>query len=256
MVDTLLILDSSKANQPAHRFEIQLKEPLIFPMNQPHSIGLIQGSWWFSWKNIHGSLYNNNELKYSTDSGSSWKIMDIEDGNYNLEQLNDYIAQYLSTEEADDPENASIQIIPNYSTQHILVNLSNGYQVDFNHGNIHHILGFDKKIVTATEYGGKPGNITNDVNMILVHLSCVSSAIWNDYGSDIIFGFTPNVPVSSNMQLSWPNKPVYVALNNVHSLSNIIVRITDQLNRPIITENDPVTLIFHIKPMKQISYYK
>jgi hypothetical protein len=62
------------------------------------------------------------------------------------------------------------------------------YEIDFSHGKIHELLGFDKKIYKeGINYATKIDNITKDIDQILIHCSLVSSSYQNNLKSDVIY---------------------------------------------------------------------
>ncbi|RZB66643.1 hypothetical protein BDFB_014892, partial [Asbolus verrucosus] len=116
-------------------------------------IALKTASLWYSWDNIPEE-YRNNEIKYrkfeeSPHEGS--QLMD--DGHKQNEIRKDGIEQDWK----------------------III------EIDFSHGKIHELLGFDKKIYKeGINYATKIGNITKDIDQILIHCSLVSSSYQNN----------------------------------------------------------------------------
>lgn len=59
------------------------------------------------------------------------------------------------------------------SNYKILLTLKNGYQLDLRQGNFADLIGFERKIVTATDLGTKNANITNSVDAIFINTDVV-----------------------------------------------------------------------------------
>ena len=86
----LISLESSQTNQPSHNFLVNYSNFELDGENE-YEIGLIQGSIWYSWYNI-SSEFNNNQLRYSADNGSTFNTVTFDDGIYSVNAINDRIA--------------------------------------------------------------------------------------------------------------------------------------------------------------------
>ncbi|CAH1380577.1 unnamed protein product, partial [Tenebrio molitor] len=116
-------------------------------------IALKTASLWYSWDNITEE-YKNNEIKYK--SGKKAPQADLKNNEIKKE---------------DDRNESEWKILK----------LPNDYEIDFSHGKIYELLGFDKKIYKeGINYATKIGNITKDIDQILIHCSLVSSSYQNN----------------------------------------------------------------------------
>src|SRR5688572_9147614 len=79
--------------------------------NAEYEIGLIKLFIWNNHENI-STAKNNNTLRYSSDSGATWKTIVFADGTYSLPELNDAINDFLDLN--GDTSN-SIILVPNLS---------------------------------------------------------------------------------------------------------------------------------------------
>ena len=60
-----------------------------------------------------------------------------------------------------------INILFDFSTYKVLIQLDENYQIDFaGSGNFHDLLGFDKKILKGSAFGESLPNITNSIDNI------------------------------------------------------------------------------------------
>ncbi|EFA13446.1 hypothetical protein TcasGA2_TC016324 [Tribolium castaneum] len=150
-------------------FEISYSENPINLSGLKGKIALKTASLWYSWDNITEE-YKNNEIKFrrsphgrrtvpERDYGSAaelkneikkegirdeseWKILKLPNGLYDENELNNYIQEYFGTFETPP-----FYFDVNYATNRfMLIIRDKDYEIDFSHGKIHELLGFDKKI--------------------------------------------------------------------------------------------------------------
>jgi hypothetical protein len=182
-------------------FEISYSENPINLSGLKGEIALKTASLWYSWDNITEE-YKNNEIKYKSGkkapqaelknneikkeddrNESEWKILKLPNGLYDENELNNYIQEYFGTFETPP-----FYFDVNYATNRFMLIIRDKYyEIDFSHGKIHELLGFDKKIYKeGINYATKIGNITKDIDQILIHCSLVSSSYQNNLKSDVI----------------------------------------------------------------------
>ncbi|CAH1364229.1 unnamed protein product, partial [Tenebrio molitor] len=118
-------------------------------------IALKTASLWYSWDNITEE-YKNNEIKFRRSP----------------HERSEYKSGLPRVEDEEHDRNES---------EWKILKLPNDYEIDFSHGKIHDLLGFDKKIYKeGINYATKIGNITKDIDQILIHCSLVSSSYQNN----------------------------------------------------------------------------
>ena len=147
-----------------HDFIVKSNPPLNLNPEYKHHLALDRLSMTYSWYNIR-SDYNNNKIKYTHD-GSTWQTITFTDGMYSYSDINDYIHQYMDqkSHHSTDPKGKkvySVNLTFILSSYRVLVSLSGSYQLDLRGTNFGDLIGFEKKIVTKTEYGTRLPNITN-----------------------------------------------------------------------------------------------
>ena len=142
----------------------------------------------YSWHNINDS-YNNNKVKYSHDGGNSWETINIADGAYSYEDINNYINQYMVQEgHADDDKNKKnpINILFVLSLFRVIIELDDNYKLDLRNSEFGNLLGFDAKLLTETEYGSRFPNITNSIDKINIHSDIITQSILSGDSNNLL----------------------------------------------------------------------
>lgn len=147
----------------SHDFTVKFFSPIELDLDTCHSIGLVNLS-------IHYSRYNvvstNNNIRYSPDGEYIWKKIIFPSGVYDYNDLNQLIKYKL---EKDDYSKERISLFSDGSSFRVLIELDPNFEVDLTVSDLADLIGFDKKVVTASEYGTRLPNITNSVDAIRVH---------------------------------------------------------------------------------------
>jgi hypothetical protein len=246
-------------------FEISYSENPINLSGLKGEIALKTASLWYSWDNITEEYKNNeikfrrspherseyksgknNEIKKDRDDDrneSEWKILKLPNGLYDENELNNYIQEYFGTFETPP-----FYFDVNYATNRfMLIIRDKDYEIDFSHGKIHELLGFDKKIYKeGINYATKIGNITKDIDQILIHCSLVSSSYQNNLKSDVIYAFTPNISPRSLINIE-PTHPKYLPINRTDYIFNIRISVTNQLNQLINFNGECLNFVLDIQ---------
>ena len=237
-----LFLDSSSLSSQPDDFLVTYPDGIDL-QNKKWELALVNCNVWYSWFNI-ASYYGNNILGiYISDQ---WKWLHIEDGIYDIEQLNEVIKQQL-TEWNVDPDLVTLK--PNYSTLKLIIKLQPEVKVDLRQGSLSELLGFDRKIVEQTEQGTRALDITRGVDSILIHCHIIESSYVNGMSSDILYSFMPNSAPGSLIQIS-PNNPIYLPIQQSDKVAYIRMRLTDQRNRPVNLNGENVFYHLHLRPIK------
>jgi hypothetical protein len=220
-------------------FEISYSENPINLSGLKGEIALKTASLWYSWDNITEE-YKNNEIKYkSGKKAPEWKILKLPNGLYDENELNNYIQEYFGTFETPP-----FYFDVNYATNRFMLIIRDK---DFSHGKIHELLGFDKKIYKeGINYATKIGNITKDIDQILIHCSLVSSSYQNNLKSDVIYAFTPNISPRSLINIE-PTHPKYLPINRTDYIFNIRISVTNQLNQLINFNGECLNFVLDIQ---------
>ena len=96
----------------------------------------------YSWYNV-ATYYNNNTLKYSHDSGTTWTTITLPNGNYSYSDINAYIQQILQNN-GHSKTRIKLEIVPEIALFTVLITLEANYQLDFRNSEFPDLLGFNK----------------------------------------------------------------------------------------------------------------
>ena len=210
--------------------------------------------------NLYNSIPNiteeNNIFKYSIDNGSTWKIISLHKGSYELQAINDEIQRKMIQNGDFDTTNseAYITISAHISELKSIIHISNeAYLVDFNTENsIGLVLGFRSLRIG---YGyNKSQDIVDitKVNLVLVNTDIISGSYVNGCESPAIYSFDPN-KVSPGYKIDErPNPSLIYYPVNKNSIDNIRVWLTDQDNKSIDLRGERVTVKIHIKEEENV----
>ena len=201
-----------------------------------HEIALDKATMTYSWHNI-SDQYQNNQIKYSTDDGTSWQTVKLVDGMYTYSDLNDYLHQYMKKKghiTTDDKTGDKYHINQTFvlSTYETLIQIDNNYQLDLRNSKFGELIGFTEKIVNKTEYGTILPKITNSTDMIYINTDAITNSILNGVNTNILA-----VIPTDNLTRSFPFtfEPRRLLFNEVSQLNISQMRfyITDSLGRPV-----------------------
>ena len=222
--------ESIGTNKP-HKFN----PPLNLNPEMRHYLSLDRLSMTYSWYNIR-SDYNNNKIKYTHD-GTTWQTITFTDGMYSYSDLNDYIHQYMDqkshhTTDSKGTKVYSINLTFVLSTYRVLVSLDGSYQLDLRRTDFGNLIGFEKKVVTKTEYGTKLPNITNSVDSIHINVSAIKDSIVNGVNTNTIVVIPTDNLTRSYPFTFEPKRELHCPVSSF-LLSEMRVNVTDSLGKPL-----------------------
>ena len=128
------------------------------------------------WHNIN-TEYGNKQIKYSPDNGTNWKTINFVDGMYSYDDLKDYIRESIVAQGDKSSDKFSISLTFVLSSYRVVIEISNNFQLDLRNSNFGILIGFDKTIVTQTEYSSKLSNITNSIDVININCDIITDSI-------------------------------------------------------------------------------
>ena len=112
------------------------------------------------------------------------------------------------------------------SSYRVVIELSNNFQLDLRNTEFGNLIGFDKKIVTITEYSARLPNITNNIDSINTNCDIITDSIL-----DGRFTNTLAVIPTSGIRASYPFKfePLRSLFNPVskNNISEMKITVTD-----------------------------
>ena len=174
----------------AEDFIIKFDPVLKLQNNMTHEIALDKATITYSGHNI-SEQYQNKEIKYSPDGGTSWETVKFVDGMYTYSDLNDYLRQYMKkkghfTTDAKKDDVYYINLTFVLSTYKILIKIDNTYQLDLRNSKFGELIGFTEKIVKKAEYGTILPNITNSIDMIYINTDAITNSILNGVNTNTL----------------------------------------------------------------------
>ena len=238
-------LDGKNNDTQSHDFTVRFNPGIELDNNKNYQLALGSISMSYSWYNV-SSDYNNNILKYSQDSGKTWHTITIPNGNFSYKQLNSYI-QSVIVSNGHAKDGFKIKFVS--ALFKVLLTLKSGFQVDLKTGDFGKLLGFEKKIYTASGYSPKLPDITRKVDNVLIHTNLISDSNVSSNKLDVIYKFSVD-----NLPLSYPFhiEPRHLFFNkiNTNRIREVRIYITDELNRPLDLNNVPISLVLVIQEVK------
>ena len=237
----------------AEDFIIKFDPVLKLQNGMKHEMALDKITMTYSWHNITDE-YQNNQIKYSPDGGTSWKTVTFVNGMYSYSDINDYIHDRMKEnghKTTDSNHNVvyNINIIFVLSTFKVFIDIDNNYQLDLRNSKFGELIGFTEKILTKSEYGSILPNITNSIDVIYINTDAITNSILNGVNTNTLAVIpTDNLTRS----FSFTFEPRRLLFNEVSQLNISQMRfyITDSLGRPIRLNNIDwfMTLILRSKP--------
>ncbi|PFX13109.1 Pulmonary surfactant-associated protein D [Stylophora pistillata] len=161
------------ARGSSHDFTTSFNPVMRLEPNREYFVALDEVAMSYSWYNVSSS-YDNNKLKFSHDSGTTWTEIELPNGNFAYSELNAYVQRELESAK-HSKTGITIKFVP--ALLKVLIGLEDGYQVDVRGGNFADLIGFTKKIVTTTSYGEKSPDITRSVDDIYIRTNIISESV-------------------------------------------------------------------------------
>ena len=221
-------------NRPGD-FTIKFNPSLKLDPDKKHELALDRLSMTYSWYNI-SSDYGNNKIKYTHD-GSTWQTITFVDGAYSYSDINDYIHQHMDqkkhhTTNSKGENEYSINLTFILSTYRVLISISNNYQLDLRETKFGELIGFEKKLITSTEYGKNLPNITNSIDVLNINTSAITNSIVNGINTNTI-AVVPTDNLTRSYPFTFePKRPLYCPVSRYH-IDEMRIYVTDSLGRPV-----------------------
>ena len=227
------------------RFTTRFNPPIQLEKDKLYEIALINLETYYSFPNVDAS---NNYFRYSPDNGITWFEIYIDEGSYDITDINDMIQQKMRQNGHYDSANEKyyITISANSNTLKSVLILENNYHVDFRPLiSISSLLGFDHNIYTQDFQESE--NVVNilSINSLLVNLDIIAGSYLNGSTHNTIYSFFPNVSPGYKIMES-PINLIYlpVTLDTINSME---VSITDQDDNHLNLRGETLTMRFHIR---------
>lgn len=208
-------------------------------LNKKFEIALLNLETYYSIPNIEKS---NNQFHYSHDGGTTWNTIELPEGSYGIDDINDAIQFAMKR----NGHNDTITISANTSTLKAVLMLENNYQVDFNHENtLASVLGFEKRVYSEPYQESE--NIVNimNVNSILVKINIIGNSYVKGATGPVIYSFFPNVNPGHKI-IQEPHNLVFLPVI-MDTIDNLHVTLTDQNGKLLNLRGEEVTIRFKLQ---------
>ena len=181
----------------------------------------------------------NNAFEYSVDSGSTWKIITIDTGAYELSAINNEIQRKMISEGDFDSDNSLCYIVitANESRGTSIINITNtNYRVAFEkRHSIGSVLGFTNTDLLGHGYNESSSKVDiMRVNSILVSINIISGSYVKGVASSVIHSFYPNVGFGYKI-IEKPTPELIWNPVSMNDISRMELMLTDQDGKPINT---------------------
>ena len=118
-----------------------------------------------------------------------------------------------------DGKNYGINILFDFSTYKVFIQLDENYQIDFaGSGNFHDLLGFDKKILKGSAFGESLPNITNSIDNIYLRCSLLSDSIIDGKRSKMFFLRFQQIQKQDLFHLENIHKLIIYGIKSTHNI--------------------------------------
>ena len=220
--------------------------PIIqLDQNKKYEMALVNLETYYSFPNIDAS---NNIFRYSPDAGKTWYNINIPEGCYEIEDINDYIHRIMKENKHYDLANEkySVKIEPNNNTLKCVMNITGNFRVDFLLPNsIRTVLGFNKKVYTSGYHESE--NVVNiiNVNSLRVTSDIIDASYSNGEHENTIYSFFPDVGPGYKI-IEKPVNLIYLPLT-LNNISQMETKLTDQDGNLINLRGEELSIRFHIR---------
>ena len=119
------------------------------------------------------------------------------------------------------------------STYRVLISFSdNKFQLDLRGTDFGSLIGFEKKLITKTEYGTKLPNITNSIDVLNINTTAINDSIVDRINTNTI-AMIPTDNLTRSYPFTFePRRPLYCPVSS-NTISEMRFYVTDSLGRPV-----------------------
>ena len=210
-------------------FDQRLDPILHLENNKNYQAALIGFSTFNSIQNIIEN--KNDKLKYSVDSGVTWKTIKIIPGSYEIVTLNKEIKRLLSIPYLDEKR---FNLTAETTVNRISLTLDNKTLIDFNiPDSFCDVLGFKRKTYTNGYFLGENLPKITNINTIVIHCNIIEGGYIEGRLSNALYSFPSfMVPIGYKINI-FPSNLTFFPISR-KSIQSINIRITDENNNEIV----------------------
>ena len=127
---------------------------------------------------------------------------------------------------------SSINLTFILSTYRVLISIDGDYQLDLRGTEFGDLIGFEKKLVTRTEYGTKMPNITNSIDVLNINTTAIKDSVVNGINTNTI-AVIPTGNLTRPCPFTFePRRTLFCPVSS-HNISEMRIYVTDSLARPV-----------------------
>ena len=191
-----------------------------------------------SWHNIRPE-YDNNKLVISKEWWRNMGNNHISSRNFDYGDINELIHKRIGK--------TGISVLFDLTTYKVFIQLANGFQIDFTKsGNFNVLLGFEKKIVSSSEYGANFPNITNSVDNLYLRCNLLSDSIISGKRSNVLYTFSTSTKTRSMPFEIQPYNYLWSKINT-KTITEVTFWFTDDEDREVNLNDIDISLTVVIK---------
>ena len=228
---TLVVSDNS-AN-----IQTTFNPPLYLQANRDYELAMVNLKTYYSFANLRK---DNNSFKWSVDGGTTWILLHVPTGCYELKAINAGITCIRG--------NSDITILPNVNTlQCILTVVRAKCKVCFDVPNSRaSVLGSKQNIAYGVGRHAN-GNLVNimSVTSILVHCKIIYSSYMRGTQATVAYNFFPNAAPGQRI-VHAPYNLIYLPMT-VDVILTLSVWSTDQNEELLDLRTEELTIRFHLQ---------
>ena len=152
---------------------------------------------------------------------------------YSYTDINDYLHQYMEKQNQGGSKVFHININFILSTYRVLISFSDDkFQLDLRGTEFGELVGFDKKLITKTEYGTKLPNITNSIDVLNINTTAIKNSIVDGVNTNTI-AMIPTDNLTRSYPFTFkPRRTLYCPVSS-NSISEMRFYVADSLGRPV-----------------------
>ena len=222
-----------------------LGPPIQLDVDKTYEMALVSLETYYSFPNIDSS---NNNFRYSPNNGDDWYDINIPEGSYELEDINEYIQRIMRDNGHYNSkfDKYGITLEPNNSTLRSVLEIKAKYQIDFTTPNsVRTVLGFNAKVYSSGY--NEAENIVEilSISSLKVTSDIISSSYVNNSTENVIYSFFPSVGPGYKI-METPANLVYLPVN-LSTISSIETKLIDQNGKLVNMRGENIFIKFHIK---------
>lgn len=248
-----IYINSSQVQKNAlgNRIQLDISPPITIPQHSRATIALHSCNIPFTTPNVSQTLYNNNTLVFSNDSGITTNTISFSDGLYSVTSLNQALGDYFvnnvfaSNLFVLTGDNATGDLLITYNSQTLIIY--------FNQSTIRTLLGFNSTVngpfgTLGTTIRSPNNPAFNTLQQYLVQCSVCDGAYLNGKANNIL----APVAITARAGFVIYNLPQNLIFTKVphRSISRISMAILDQNGNDVSFQGEDfqIVLLLRITP--------